>query len=81
MTTMTRFEHTSVVLELEEKDFSAQRSDLLQGLAPKSVAQLDALSNDGWELVAVLPYISPSVRLMRQPGTDAALGFFKRAKA
>ncbi len=51
---------------------------MLQGLAPASAKSLQDLSRDGWELVAVMPYVSATTRLMRQPGTDAALGFFKR---
>lgn len=76
-----KYEHTSLILQFDEKSFSATRGGVLQGLATASAKALSELGNDGWELVSVLPYVAPSVRLMRQPGTDAAVGFFKRAKA
>ncbi len=78
---MNKYQHTSVILHFEEKDFATSREDLLQGLTKESTSALADLGRDGWELVSVLPYVSPSVRLMRQPGTDAAVGFFKRLAA
>lgn len=75
------FEHTSVVLHFDEKNFAASRSDVLQGLSAKSSAALGELGRAGWELVSVVPYVAATTRLIRQPGTDAAVGFFKRAKA
>ncbi len=75
---MRKYEHTTVVLRFDEKTFASARTDMLQGLAPASAKSLQDLGSDGWELVAVMPYVSSSTRLMRQPGTDAALGFFKR---
>ncbi|HVS54160.1 MAG TPA: hypothetical protein VHD62_17525 [Opitutaceae bacterium] len=76
-----KFEHTSIVLNFEEKHFALSREDMLQGLVAASAKALNELGEAGWELVSVIPYVSPSARLMRQPGTDAAVGFFKRAKA
>lgn len=75
---MRKYEHTTVVLRFDEKTFASSRANMLQGLAPASAKSLHDLSRDGWELVAVMPYVSANTRLMRQPGTDAALGFFKR---
>lgn len=75
---MRKYEHTTVVLRFNEKTFASSRTDMLQGLAPASAKSLQELGRDGWELVAVMPYVSATTRLMRQPGTDAALGFFKR---
>jgi hypothetical protein len=80
-TNMTRFEHTSVVLHFEKRDFAATRKDILLGLAPKSVNAMGELGNDGWELVSVIPYVAASALAFRHPGTDVAVGFFKRAKA
>ena len=80
MTTLTRFEHTSVVLHLEKKDFALARKDVLQGLAAKSAEALAELGNDGWELVAVIPYSSGSAGLSSFAATDAAIGLFKRVK-
>ncbi|MES2695648.1 MAG: hypothetical protein V4773_19385 [Verrucomicrobiota bacterium] len=77
---MNRYEHTAVILHFEEKDFAAKRSEVLQGLAPQSAKRMDELGGEGWELVSVVPYVASSARLMRQPGTDAAVGFFKRVK-
>lgn len=80
MTTTTQFEHTTLVFQFEEKSFATRRDNLLQGLTPDTASELERLGRDRWELVAVLPYVSPAVRVLRQPGTDAAVGFFKRAK-
>lgn len=78
---MTKFEHATVVLKFEKKSYAATRSDVLQGLAKESATALGKLGDDGWELVSVLPFVSGSAFLARPSGTDAAMGFFKRAKA
>lgn len=75
---MRKYEHTTLVLRFDEKGFATSRADLLQGLAPASAKSLHDLGRDGWELIAVMPYVSGSTRVLRQPGTDAAVGFFKR---
>ncbi len=75
---MTKYEHTTVVLKFEKKAFAASRSDVLQGLAAKSLEDLAALGEAGWELVSVLPYVEGGA--LRLPGANAALGFFKRVK-
>jgi hypothetical protein len=76
-----RFEYTSLVLNFEEKSFSLTRAALLAGLAPKSAKAANDLGADGWELVSVIPYVGSAPRVVGQPGTEAAVGFFKRAKA
>jgi hypothetical protein len=81
MITMTNYEHTTLVLQFGKKNFAATRSGVLAGLAPESAKELGDLGKTGWELVSVLPYSSGGALIMRTPGTDAALGFFKRAAA
>jgi len=78
---VARFEHSVVVLRFKEKGFTISRKDVLQGLADESAAQLRELGNDGWELVAVLPYSTGSVGFLSNApsATDSALAFFKRA--
>ena len=78
---MTKFEHATVLLKFEKKNFAASRSDVLQGLTKESAAALGKLGDDCWELVSVLPFVSGGPFLPGPSGTDAALGFFKRAKA
>ncbi|MEO5957802.1 MAG: hypothetical protein ABIZ49_04615 [Opitutaceae bacterium] len=78
---MTKYEHTSVVLHFDKKTFAVTRSDTLQGLAAKSAESMRELGNEGWELVAVLPYSRGGMFVAGEAGTDAAIGFFKRAKA
>jgi hypothetical protein len=69
-----------LVLHFEKKSFAMTRRDILQGLSADSGAQLRELGNEGWELVAVLPYTTGGVGLFSNAttGTDAALAFFKR---
>ena len=81
MITVTKYEHTTLVLQFEKKNFSATRSGLLEGLAPKSAKELNEFGRDGWELVSVLPFSSGSAVMIGTPGTDAAVGFFKRNAA
>ena len=79
----TRFEHMAIVLHFDHKKFAMTRTDLLQGLTDESNAQLYTLGEDGWELVAVLPYTSGRTGLSvfsSTTETDAAMGFFKRIK-
>jgi len=78
---MTKFEHTSLVLHFEKKDFALTRKDVFQGLSPESAKALNDLGNDGWELVAAMPVSSGSAGMTSYAATDAALGLFKRAKA
>lgn len=78
---MTKFEHTTVVLQLEKKNFAMTRKDIFQGLSEESARAISGLGDNGWELVAVLPVSSGSAGLTSFAATDAALGFFKRAKA
>ena len=75
---MTKYEHTIAVLKFDKKAFAATRSGVLKGLAQKSLEELAALGEAGWELVSVLPYVEGESLLVRHPGTDAAVGFFKR---
>jgi hypothetical protein len=77
---MTRFEHTTAVLQLEKKLFAVTRNNLFQGLAEESAKTLGKLGAEGWELVAVLPVSSGSAGLTSFAATDAALGFFKRVQ-
>jgi len=78
---MTKFEHTTVVLHLEKKNFALARKDVFQGLSEDSAKALGELGADGWELVAALPISSGSAGLSAFASTDSALGLFKRAKA
>ena len=78
---MTKFEHTTVVLHLEKKNFAVMRKDVFQGLSAESAKTLGELGADGWELVAAVPISSGSAGLTSFAATDAALGLFKRAKA
>ena len=78
---MTKFEHTTVVLNFDKKNFAISRSDVLQGLAAKSAEALAALGGEGWELVAVLPFSKGGAFVPGEASTDSALGFLKRAKA
>lgn len=76
----TKYEYTVVVLQMDKKTFATSRSGILQGLVPKSAQEMSELGDSGWELVSVMPYITGGPFLAGDPGTDAALGFFKRAK-
>ena len=78
---MTKYEHTTLVLHFEKKNFSLTCSGVLDGLSPKSAKELNALGQDGWELVSALPFSAGTAVSIRQPGTDAAVGFFKRVAA
>jgi DNA-directed RNA polymerase subunit RPC12/RpoP len=78
-----RYEHIAIVLHFDHKKFAMTRTDLLQGLTGESKAQLNKLGEDGWELVAVLPYTTGRAALSMfasNTETDAAMGFFKRVK-
>ena len=78
-----KYEHIAIVLHFDRKSFAMTRTDLLQGLTAESIVQLDNLGEDGWELVAVLPYTSGRTGLSvfsSTTETDAAMGFFKRVK-
>jgi len=81
---MTRFEHSVQVLRFEKKGFAITRKDILQGISEESSKELVRLGEEGWELVAVLPFSTGGVGLFSYSAatTDAALAFFKRvAKA
>jgi hypothetical protein len=77
---MTKYQHTSIVVQFDKKSFALTRSDVLQGLAAKSATALNELGNEGWEMVAVLPFSRGGALVPGEAGTDAAIGFFKRAK-
>ena len=73
MTSAVKFQHTSVVLRLDEKNFSLTSKDVLQGLSAESKKVLGDFGDEGWELVSVVPY-------SRGLGdTNAVLAFFKRS--
>ncbi len=76
---MTKYEHTSVVLHFEKKNFAVTRGDVLQGLASKSASALAELGIEGWELVSVVPYARGGAFILGEAGTDAALAFLKRS--
>ena len=78
---MAKYEHTTVVLHFDKKDFALRRRDLLEGLSSDSAKALGELGESGWELVAALPYSSGNAGLAFQGSTDAAVAFFKRSKA
>ena len=65
-----RYEHKCIVLHIEMKNFTLTSRDALQGLTSDSEDFVRKLGEDGWELVAVLPY---------EATPRAALAFFKRA--
>lgn len=73
MNTTQRFEHTSVVLHVEEKNLTLSYKDVLQGLAKESVQSVGTLGDEGWELVSVVRYGGLGE-------THALLAFFKRPK-
>ena len=77
------FDHATKVFKFNEKGFAVSRQDLLQGLDDASSAVLIDMGNDGWELVAALPYSSGAVGFFSntQSKTDAVLAFFKRGRA
>lgn len=73
MNASKKFQHTSIVLQLEEEHFTLTSSDVLQGLSPASKKTLDEFGHKGWELVSVVPYT-------RGWGdTKALMAFFKRS--
>jgi hypothetical protein len=79
----TRYEHMVVVLQFDRKAFAMTRDGLLQGLTGDSLAQLNMLGDDGWELISVLPYTSGRTDISifsHRTETDAAMGFLKRIK-
>jgi len=78
---MNKYEHTTVVLHLEKKNFALTRADVFQGLSKESAKNVAELGDDGWEMVAALPISSGSAGLSSFASTDAALGLFKRQKA
>ncbi len=78
---MIKFEHTTVVLQLEKKNFAVSRADVFQGLSRESAETLAKLGEQGWELVAAFPVSSGSAGLTSFAATDAALGLLKRPKA
>ena len=77
---MTKFEHTSVVLHFDKKNFAATRSDVLQGLATKSAESLTTLGRVRLAQVGAraIDAVDPSVLLVgrnenfRVPGMSAA---------
>lgn len=72
---MQKFEYMSVVLQIEKRNFSLTRSDLLKGITADSTKALNDLGENGWELVSI---VDPS----SWGGTaDSLLAFLKRAKA
>lgn len=79
---MKRYEHTTAVLHFEKKGFAMTRKDVLQGLSEDSSNLLFKFGEDGWELVAALPFTTGGAGLFSSAatGTDAALAFFKRSK-
>lgn len=78
---MTKYEHTTIVLNFDQKAFAVTRGSALQGLTANGVERMTAVGDDGWELVAVLPYVRGGMFVAGEAGTDAALAFFKRPKA
>ncbi|HWA10775.1 MAG TPA: hypothetical protein VG838_15140 [Opitutaceae bacterium] len=75
-----KYEHNVAILQFDKKTFSATRSGVLKGLTAQSMEELAALGAAGWEMVSVIPYVMGETVLVRHPGTDVALAFFKRAK-
>lgn len=72
MNATVKFQHTSIVLQLEEKHLTLKYSDVLQGLSSESKQTLEQFGDEGWELVSVVPYA-------RGWGdTQAVMAFFKR---
>jgi len=75
---MTKDDHTTIVLQLEKKNFALTRKDLFQGLSEDSAKALGRMGGTGWELVAALPISSGSAGLTSFAATDAVLGLFNR---
>lgn len=53
---MTKFEHTTVVLNFEKRTFAMTSRGVCQGLSEESAKELVKMGEEGWELVSVLPY-------------------------
>jgi len=77
---MTRWDHATAVLRFKEKGFALSRKDVIQGLDEESSSILRDLGNQGYELVAVLPFSTGGAGMFSnaQAKTDAAIAFFKR---
>ena len=73
-----KFRYTTIIIHLSEKGFVFRKEDLLQGLSEESADQFTRLGNEGWELVAVLPFnAGKSGFLGKTSGKDSAIAFFK----
>ena len=78
----SKFRYTTIVIRLNMKGFVFRKEDLLQGLYEESADQLTRLGNEGWELVAVLPFSTGRANFLlpagKTNGKDSAIAFFKR---
>ena len=78
---MVKWEHSSVILKLKEKKgLVISRKDVLQGIDDESVATLKDMGDDGWELVAVIPFMTGKIGMFAdsKAGTDTLIAFLKR---
>lgn len=78
---MVKWEHSSVILKLKQKKgLVVSRKDLLQGLEDESIVVLKDMGDNGWELVAVIPFMSGKIGMFAESkaGTDALIAFLKR---
>ncbi|BDU76259.1 hypothetical protein METESE_12170 [Mesoterricola sediminis] len=76
---MPKYEHQAVALKIKDKVLAFTRKDILSGISEESSEVLDGLGNDGWEMVAAIPFSSGSGGLLSGPmRTDCVLAFFKR---
>src|ERR1022692_762392 len=80
-TAMQKWEHSSVLLKLQQKMVALSRKDILEGLDEESAQLLQEMGNGGWELVSALAlsyggatgmFAAPTAR------TDGVLCFFRR---
>ena len=62
----TKWEYREVVLRLKTKMAVISEKNLLQGLMQDDSEELNKLGAEGWELVAVIPYM--------RTGADATAG-------
>ena len=67
MITTSKFEHTSLVLHVEEKNFTLTSKEILQGLTQESTRLLTAHGEEGWELVSVSWHVVWSIAYLKRP--------------
>lgn len=78
---MNKWQYATSILKFKEKGFAISRKDVLQGLEDESANNLKGFGDEGWELVAVMPFSTGGTVGMFSPSsgkTDAVVAFLKR---